>query len=375
MNQNIIYKNRIGKAFSCRRIMLKKIVWGSIFLILSSCSSEKIQQYRVAKIQQKPISAQSESKRAEDFSYSAPQAWKKQPASEMRKLSFSIEGGGDFSVVTLPGAAGDLKGNLNRWRGQVGLPPLEDPAEIQKSITTTTFVDVPATELELYAAADKPDKAMRVVLFEKNGMTWFFKLAGPRQLVKAQKKPFMDFMHSIKIKTDPTIDAQTPALPNENSDMSTQALPPMKPQETQTKLTYSVPKAWQEKPQGSIRVASFSVKQGALSGDVSIVSLAGDGGGLLSNTNRWRKQLELVPTDQEGLKNAVKDIQIDGHKAYFMALFSGMEGQGMMTAMVEQGGQTWFVKMVGPSKLIQNQENDFLSFVKSIQFHDKGAQS
>lgn len=367
---------------------------------LAACAPEEVKQYRVAKVSAAPAmalsNASSDTSAEDGLSYTAPADWQKVPASGMRKLSFSLKGGGDFSLVTLPGNAGDLKGNLNRWRGQVGLPPLEDPAEIAKSVRAFTVSGTEGIALELYAPEGQPDKAMRVVLVEKEGANWFFKLAGPRELVKTQAKAFETFMASVQIK--PGAAAQMPPLsagqtmpgqPPEqmpgqkpgqassdphtnggNSDMSAPGLPPMQPQATQTKLTYTLPATWQEKPPGNIRVASFEVKQGEAVGDVSIVSLAGDGGGLLNNTNRWRKQLEMVPTDQAGLKNAVKDIQIAGHKGYFMALYSGLEGQGMLIAMVEQGGQTWFIKMVAPAKLIQSQEGDFLAFVKSIAFHD-----
>lgn len=364
---------------------------GLILLTFVACAPEEVKQYRVAKVSAAPALALSnasvDASAEEGLSYTAPADWQKMPAGGMRKLSFSLKGGGDFSLVTLPGNAGDLKGNLNRWRGQVGLPPLEDPAEIAKSVRAFKVSDSEGIALELYAPEGQPDKAMRVVLVEKEGANWFFKLAGPRELVKAQAKAFETFLASVKIKAGAS--AQMPAMPegqampgqppvapnsapnsDPNSDMNAPGLPKMEPQATNTKLTYTLPASWKEKPAGNIRVASFEVKQGEAIGDVSIVSLAGDGGGLLNNTNRWRKQLEMVPTDQAGLKNAVKDIQIAGHKGYFMALYSGMEGQGMLIAMVEQGGQTWFIKMVAPAKLIQSQENDFLAFVKSLAFHD-----
>jgi hypothetical protein len=382
--------------FHSKRLLLRKSPFslGLVLLTLApltACAPEEVKQYRVAKVSAAPAMALSDASTDEGLTYTAPADWQKMPAGGMRKLSFSLKGGGDFSLVTLPGNAGDLKGNLNRWRGQVGLPPLEDPAEIAKSVRAFKVSDSEGIALELYAPEGQPDKAMRVVLVEKEGANWFFKLAGPRELVKAQAKTFETFMASVKIK--PGASAQMPALPegqampgqppaapnsapnanpnaDPNSDMNAPGLPKMEPQATNTKLTYTLPATWKEKPVGNIRVASFEVKQGEAIGDVSIVSLAGDGGGLLNNTNRWRKQLEMVPTDQAGLKNAVKDIQIAGHKGYFMALYSGMEGQGMLIAMVEQGGQTWFIKMVAPAKLIQSQESDFLTFVKSIAFHD-----
>lgn len=379
------------------------LLLSSGLLMTSACQPEKVKQYRVAKVADPPTADKPVADLNTPFTFAVPQGWQKQASTGMRTASFSIPGGGDVSVVTLPGMAGDLKGNVNRWRGQVGLEPVEDANVIQKSVGAASIDGAQAVTLELYSPQGKPDKAMRVALFEKDGVTWFFKLAGPAQLVKAQKTPFESFTKSIKFKANSGFGAQA-ALPAPDSaapdnsgamppmagadtgagpaagapagsDMSAGGMPPIKPQATDTKLTYDLPGSWKEKDPGPVRIASFDVVQGDLSADVSIVNLAGDGGGLLSNTNRWRQQLEMAPTDQAGLKNSVKDITIDGNKGYFMALYTGMDGKGMLVALVEQGGQTWFIKMVGPSKLMQAQEQDFQSFAKSIKFHAKGSQT
>ncbi|HEY9842821.1 MAG TPA: hypothetical protein V6D23_20310 [Candidatus Obscuribacterales bacterium] len=366
-------------------------------LTLAGCAPAEVRQYRVAKLA-RPAGIQagtgSDADPGAPLSYSLPAGWEKQPASAMRLASFSIKGGGDFSVVSLP--AGDLLSNINRWRGQVGLPPLQDAAAIEKSVSPIKIDGREGLALELYAPDGLPDKAMQVALVEKDGNFWFFKLAGSRYLVKQQKAAFAQFTASVKLKQAPAmamgpggappldgagqangagqpdghppVDGQAGA----QDPMSTQGLPPLTPQATDTKLAYSVPASWTEKPPGSIRAASFELGSGDQRGDVSIVSLAGDGGGLLANANRWRQQLELAPTDQAGLKNTVKDIQVDGHRGYFMALYTGMAGEGMLVALIEQEQQTWFVKMKGPSKLIQSQEKDFQTFVKSIHFLRKG---
>jgi len=346
-------------------------------LSLLSCAPEKIKQYRVAKVSEPPQKmAAPAATQSAPFLFKIPAGWQTQASSGMRAASFQTEGGGDVSVVTLPGMAGDLKGNLNRWRGQVGLEPLADEAAIQKSFQPFKMGTEQALALELASPEGKPDKAMRVALLEKEGVTWFFKLAGTRQVVEKQKTAFEDFLGSVQFKPGGNMPpAAADAPPADTSGMGAGSLPPITPQATDTKLTYALPSAWKEKPASSMRIASFEVKSGQQTGDISIVSLAGDGGGLLSNTNRWRRQLEMAPTDQAGLQNLVKDIQIDGHKGYFMALYTGMEGQGMLVALVEQGGQTWFIKMVAPSQLAHAQEQDFLKFVQSIQFHAKGSQT
>lgn len=360
------------------RPSLRWLLWGALCISLTGCAPEEIKQYRVAKAADPPAVAKPVAATDEPLTYSVPAGWEKQPNSEMRSASFRTPDGGDMSVVQLPGTAGDLTGNVNRWRGQVGLPPA-DAATIQKSVVATTLDGVQGIALELYSPPGQPDKAMRVALAEKEGVTWFFKLAGTAQAVKSQAAAFKTFTDSVKIKKSASFGTQAALPPAPPADggagMGGPGMPPIEPQKTDTRLTYKVPATWTEKEPGSIRIASFAVSQDNLVGDVSIVNLAGDGGGLLSNTNRWRQQLEMAPTDQEGLKNSVKDITVDGNKGYFLALYTGMQGQGMLVALIEQGGQTWFVKMTAPSQLAQRQEQDFQNFVKSIQFHNKGAQT
>ncbi|MBF2055466.1 MAG: hypothetical protein IGS03_18610 [Candidatus Sericytochromatia bacterium] len=357
----------------------------TLLLTLSACQPEEIKQYRVAKAPESAppsvLPAAGSGNSALDFV--APAGWQPEAASGMRLASLKIVGGGDVSVVTLPGQAGDLKSNVNRWRGQVGLPPLENTADIEARVKRIQIDGVEAISLALYAPEGADDKAMHVALLEQNGINWFFKLAGPRELVKAQTKAFSAFLQSVKLPdsgqarpaagSSKSANAPAPATaadPHQNINPMDAA--GLTPQPTETELSYTLPASWKEKPPSTMRVASFEVSSAQGLGDVSVVSLAGDGGGLLNNTNRWRQQLEMAPTDSEGLRNLVKDIEIDGHKGYFMALYTGLEGNGMLVAMVEQGGQTWFIKMTAPAALIQAQEEDFQAFARSIRFHAKG---
>lgn len=365
-----------GRLTLFRTALLPRFPLLSLAFLLA-CSPGEVRQYRVAKEAAPPVKKVSQP--ADGLKYTTPAGWKVEAASGMRKASLSVPGGGDVSIVSLPGQAGDLKDNVNRWRGQVGLPPEPDLAKIQQDLRKLTVADTPAWQMELYSPAGQPDKAMRVALFEKGGQTWFIKLAGPAALVKAQGPAFELFASSLQLPlseapfaaADAGNAAAPPAgmppanAPNAGSDMAAVPLPK---NPTDVKLEYQKPADWSEDPPSGMRVASFKYQQGGKSCDVSVLSLAGDGGGLLSNTNRWRQQLEMAPTDNEGLKNEVKDIVIDGNKGYQMALYSGLEGDGMLVALIEQGEQTWFIKMMGPSALIKTQEANFSAFISSLRF-------
>ncbi len=334
----------------------------------SACSSGEIKQYKVPKAPVKRAAAPINTIPSTEVTYTTPKDWVVQPASGMRKASLKTPDGGDMSVVTLPAQSGDLKSNVNRWRGQVGLAPLQEDAAISKSLKPVQIDGAPAVELELYAPEDKDNKAMRVVLLQKDGQRWFLKLSGTREVIKAQGSNFETFTRSFAIagkatstqaNTQSSTQGGTPAM------TSPSQLPLARPDAS---LAYTLPENWREKEKGAMRLASFAVESNGQTADVSVVTLAGDGGGLLENTNRWRRQLEMAPTSQEGLKNSVKDITVDGNKGYFMALYTNLDGSGMLVSLVEREGLTWFIKMMGPASLIQSQEQTFQDFLQSIRF-------
>lgn len=347
----------------------------SLLTVLSACRGEDIEQYRIPKSDTLKTVAMAPQSSARNFVFVTPDGWQEEAASAMRLASFKTPDGGDVSVVNLPAQSGDLKSNVNRWRGQVGLDPLATDEAVSQSLRPIQVDGTPAVELELYAPTGKEDKAMRVVLLQKDGQRWFLKLSGTRAAVEAQGEKFSHFSRSFQVKaadgstTAATLPGATApgggASTNAGSAPMASSLPFAEPTET---LAYTLPATWKEKDKGSMRVASFDVNDQGLTADVSVVTLTGDGGGLLENTNRWRDQLEMAPTSQEGLKNTVKDISVDGHKGYYMALYTNMDGSGMLVSLIEREGMTWFIKMMGPAKLIQSQEKPFQDFLQSIQF-------
>ena len=62
-----------------------------------------------------------------------------------------------------------------------------------------------------------------------------------------------------------------------------------------TELIWEKPNSWVPSEGSSMRLASFAIPYSGDSGDLSVIQLGGDGGGLKSNINRWRRQLNLEP--------------------------------------------------------------------------------
>jgi hypothetical protein len=105
-----------------------------------------------------------------------------------------------------------------------------------------------------------------------------------------------------------------------------------------------------------------------------VARLAGEGGGLESNLNRWCSQFghdALTPAEIDALPR----VSFLGGRAPVLELhgsFRGMddverEGQALLgTARVDPAGSL-FVKLVGPEALVARERQNFLDFVASLE--------
>jgi hypothetical protein len=128
--------------------------------------------------------------------YALPDGWQEKAPTEMRVASFGISENGktaDVSVIPLGGMAGGDLPNVNRWRGQVGLPPLADD-DLQKLVEKVEVAGQPA---DLYDLAGT-DQRILGVIFHRDDATWFFKMTGDADLVEKQKPAFATLLKTIQ---------------------------------------------------------------------------------------------------------------------------------------------------------------------------------
>ena len=119
-----------------------------ITLILFSCSSEdNIRTYRlpkksnevVALVEEKKVSSKITGK-TKNFTlkWETPEGWEQFDGHPMRMASFYVPhtvGKGELSITEFSGMSGGIQANINRWRGQVSLPPQSEQSIIDASIT------------------------------------------------------------------------------------------------------------------------------------------------------------------------------------------------------------------------------------------------
>ena len=134
------------------------------------------------------------------YTWTLPKGWSDKPASGMRLGTIIIPNGD----ATLSGGifefGGDLIGNVNRWRQQVGLPESTE-TEILPSLTT--FDSPLGKEGKGYIVTlinpATPDNSMLAAIIPRpSGTSVFVKITGKSDELKAIAAPFLTFTQSLK---------------------------------------------------------------------------------------------------------------------------------------------------------------------------------
>ena len=379
--------------------------------VLAGCGRSDVQVYKVAKepAQASPAAMPpghpdaSAAASAPALKYKAPQGWQEVAPGEMRAASFRIAGQNgkqaDVSVIPLPGLAGGDLDNVNRWRGQVGLAAVSQ--EEMTKMAQAVEIDHQPAQLYDQAGEKGADKAHILgAITRRDGVAWFFKMTGDDALVAQQKPAFIEFLQSVAF---PANDPQAALPPSHPPIAGASELPPSHPpigggtemppahpaigasgmgaqtpataSSGQDKPNWQVPSGWQETPGGQFLVAKFLVKgAGDAQAAVNVSMSVGDGGGLLANLNRWRGQLGLTPVAEADLASQVQPliVTLPDSKAMLaeMAGTDARTGQKtrLLAAVVPQGQQTWFYKLMGNEQVVEQQKEAFTKFVQAVKY-------
>ena len=131
-------------------------------------------------------------------------------------------------------------------------------------------------------------------------------------------------------------------------------------------LIWKKPDSWIPSDGSSMRLASFSVPYSGGSGDLSVIQLAGTGGGLESNVNRWQRQLNLESLSLMEIENNI--IRKEG----FLGTYSILQiinqeiDSAFLCAILPTENYTIFVKLsLRPMGIIEL-KYDFITFCSSL---------
>ncbi|MDB6040534.1 MAG: hypothetical protein JWM99_4375 [Verrucomicrobiales bacterium] len=126
--------------------------------------------------------------------WKTPNGWIEQPTPSMLLASYSVPGknGGkaEMTVSMFPGDVGGVLANVNRWRRQLGLPPVTEN-DLQQNTSQMDVGNANATVVEM--TAQDGAKAMYALIVPRDGNTWFYKMTGDPAALADQKKSFVEF--------------------------------------------------------------------------------------------------------------------------------------------------------------------------------------
>lgn len=133
-------------------------------------------------------------------SWVAPAGWEELPAGQFLVAKYQVAGSGDARAeLNIGTAMGGVTANVNRWRGQLGLGPLDEDG-INKSATTIDVEGGKAMVVDFSGTDARTGQPARLIgaIVVAGGETWFYKIMGNDQVVAQQKDTFTKFVQTVK---------------------------------------------------------------------------------------------------------------------------------------------------------------------------------
>jgi hypothetical protein len=137
-----------------------------------------------------------------------PVNWQALPGSPMLRAHFLVPGAGDakaeVNISAMDGMGGGTLANINRWRGQLGLGPVDEAGLDQAA----TSLDVPGSKavlVDLNGTDKRSGQPARLVgvIVPVGQDTWFYKLMGDGTVVGKEKAGFIQFVQTARYPDAP----------------------------------------------------------------------------------------------------------------------------------------------------------------------------
>ncbi len=137
------------------------------------------------------------------ITYDVPEGWQEAPNKEFGLAAFRAGKGNrvaDVTISPLPGAAGGVVFNVQRWREKVGLKrgseeeARRDIRDITVDGIKSAFVELTGPEIQGHSLA------ITGVIVPRDDFSWFLKMSGPADVVREQKAAFETFVRSVRFE-------------------------------------------------------------------------------------------------------------------------------------------------------------------------------
>lgn len=358
-------------------------ILSTTLVLAGGCNDESggIQSYRVPKeTAAPPVRASSPSG---PMQWDLPDGWRQLP--NPNQMRFATLGAGDgaaqveTAITRLGGPAGGIEANINRWRGQLGLPSV-GADEMDRDVHPIRAAGADGIWIDLIGPAQGDDASaaprMLAAIFPSDTTTWFIKTVGSRAALEPYRDGFIALCESVHFgdgamaggpapppsgSAGPTGRAGTGGAGNGGVGTGGAGTGGARIGPTWG----SLPSGWSvDAAPRAMSVASITVSDGGGEASLTITPLGG-AQDLLANVNRWRRQVGLGPVADLTEAPPVA-IDIAGSPGQLVDV-AGPE-QRILGAISVRDGTTWFYKLTGPPDLVAGQREAFERFVRSIRF-------
>jgi hypothetical protein len=376
---NRMFKVKLSDHVSIPAWFAQGILFSVLAATLAGCGRDDVKVYQVAKdnssgspgspAANEPVPPTQNSNDQPDngqpqLQFAVPPGWQQIAPSEMRVASFAVTNAAgqaaDVGIIPLPAGENELD-LINMWRDQVQLPATtnDDSGAVQVGDGTgKLFEFVSAVPI----IDQKFRQRMMVAMLTRGSTSWFFKITGEDSFVVSQKDVFLQFLKSVSFNA---------VAPNISAAVSV----PAAGQNDNANSIWTVPTGWQAMPPSQFLLAQFLIQDGDARAEVNVSELAGEGGGLLANLNRWRGQLGLPQVAQEDdFSKMVDSLAVPGGQAELVDVTGTnsktSQPSRLIGVVLPQAGQTWFYKLMGDPKLVAAQKDAFIKFIQSARYPD-----
>ena len=188
---------------------------GALLLALAGCGRDDVSRYRVPKQAGTPageaasgagmpglagsVPPPPDVSTAGELQWALPKGWTDSRSGGMRYATLKPTAPGkiDVSVTVFPGPAGGEIANVNRWRNQIGLPPVDEAAlaKDRKALKS------PAGSVAIFDYTSDGQTKTRLVaaILFAGGNSWFVKMVGDAGPVAAARADFLRLLESLRL--------------------------------------------------------------------------------------------------------------------------------------------------------------------------------
>lgn len=322
------------------------------------------------------------------LAWETPEGWTELPGSSMRQANFLVAGDeqAECYLTVLPGDAGGLLANVNRWRSQMSLEPT-DSATLAGALRApflgmqALVVDFSGTWSGMSGNESGEDYRLIGLLATGGGQSYFLKMVGPAELISEQKRTFLALaasFHEDHSGHDHGGDAPQSdphaGLPMDNSDphaglpMGNEVVAGSPP----GAMSWTAPEGWRQAAPRPMRDVTFNLGPDDAT-ECYVAQLGGNAGGVFANINRWRGQMgqPALSSEEFGELERIDMLGGEGVLVEVSGSFSGMAGEKLeeatlLGAVCPLPGRVVFVKLIGPSETVAGVRDDFVTFCRSL---------